>query len=192
VLKKIKLFLQCFSVWKVKPKGDVCRAKVIGAFSFGRRIKGKKVLPGSSNEAIADIVAEGMYLDKIQESDHLIPVVQWEIDRAMDLHFRVYGHEILSHQKFGKYLDTREVARQMVEMMAQWGEDKVIVVAHRLHVWRVVKVLEKLGVEPIISAYQPIQIPFDPESRQWFTRNKLFWIIREIPARLLYLLRGWI
>jgi len=121
-----------------------------------------------------------------------LPIIsQWEI---ADMIKKARNHlkaVVLEHRIKGKYLDTEEVAEQiMVEMKKQTWKN-VVVIAHSLHVWRCVKVLEKLGAEIIIPDGLEI-IPFDFQSEQWYTRNFLFWIVREIPARIFYFLKRWI
>ncbi len=182
MLERIKIFFECFFTWKVKPKGKLNGADVVGIFAFGFL----KRSPGKSNRAMAKI-AEKMY----KLNQRLFVISQWEI--ADLLEYKIFPMEsIREHRIKGKYLDTLEVATQMVEEM--WKRDwkkKVIVIAHSLHVWRAVKVLQKLGVETIIPVRLKT-IPFDPKSEQWYTRNWFFWVVREIPARLYHFLKGWI
>ena len=146
MLERIKTFLKCFLVRKVKPKRRPSEGDVIGAFAFGFRKHGK---PGKSNKHMARLA------EMLHEKFCLPIISQWEIDKAMK---RSSCHAV---------------------------------VAHSLHVWRVAKVLQKLGVETIIPVRLKT-IPFDPKSEQWYTRNRFFWVAREIPARLYHFLKGWI
>lgn len=180
MLERIKTFLNCFFVRKVKPQGKLSEADVIGAFSLGFL----KNDPGLSNEVMA------RFVEKLFNIHQLHIISQWEITDAMRVTL-IPIKNIHEHRIKGKYLDTLEVAAQMVEEMKKQGWKKIVVVAHPLHVWRCVKILQKLGVEPIIPARLKT-IPFDPRSEQWWTRNRILWTIKEIPIRLGSFVKGWI
>ena len=97
---------------------------------------------------------------------------------------------IRKHREKGKYLDTREVVYQTWEIMKKHNWTEAIVIAHPLHISRVVKVFEKMGIETLIPK-DVKNIPFDPNSTQWWTRNVFLWWLREIPSRIIYKMRGW-
>lgn len=182
MLERIKTFFECFLVRRAKPQGRPSEAEVIGAFSLGCSKYGL----GLSNEVMAEFVEE---LHRVHDKD-LTTILQWEIANSIkDIFLSI--KPISAPQIKRKYLDTLEVAAQMVKEMRSHSWKKVIVVAHSLHIWRMVKVLKKLGVEPIIPARLET-IPFDPGSEQWWTRNRFLWTIKEIPVRLLSLAKGWI
>lgn len=157
---------------------------VIVAQSFGI---GANDTPGLSNEVMAKVVL------KIRKRIGLSMILQIEVANALlkllpkkpkDLWI------IRKHREKGKYLDTREAVYQICEIMKRhnWGE--AIVIAHPLHISRVVKVFEKMGMETVIPKKDIESIPFGP-STQWWTRNSLLWWLREIPSRIIYKLRGW-
>jgi len=122
-----------------------------------------------------------------------LPIIsQWEI---ADIIKKAKNHlkaVVLEHRIKGKYLDTKEVAEQMMIEMKKQIWNNVVIIAHPLHVWRCVKVLEKLGTEEIIIPDGLEIIPFDFQSEQWHTRSFPLWVVKEIPARIFYFLKGWI
>lgn len=180
ILRVIILLFQCFFYWwKKNPSGDFIEGDVVVALSFGFR----KDSPGLSNEAIARLV------EKLHQVLSLPLIFQWGIADALKLKPDSL-FVIREHRVKGKYLDTYEAVVQTREIMLERGWKKVIVVAHPWHVWRVGKVFEKMGIETIGPLFK--NIPFDSQSQQLWTRNFFWWIIREIPSRLIYLARGWI
>ncbi|MBI5913490.1 hypothetical protein HY839_03575 [Candidatus Azambacteria bacterium] len=173
------ILLGCFFAWKVQPgtKNELRSAQVILAQSFG--LRGDK--PGISNEALTKVVAD------LWRCYHLPLVLQWEIaDCLPGVH---KAGVIRRHRTEGEYLDTHEVLAQSREICKK-GWTKAIVVAHPDHMWRVVRVAENVGFHAIPADVQ--DIPYDPQSSQSWTRSKMCFIPREIAARLLYFMKGWL
>ena len=86
---------------------------------------------------------------------------------------------IHKHRVKGKYLDTIEVLEQAKEIC---GENKeVILVAHQDHMPRCIKTARMMGFDPTEAIGF---IPYDSssENRQWWTRNKRFFLIWEFLA----------
>ena len=176
----LKKLVQCFFAWRVPPSGEdaLRHAEVALVQSFGLR----RGAPGLSNGALANI-ARGLY-----KSYGLPLVLQWEIaDCLPDLQ---KAGVIRKHRTPGDYLDTYEVLVQSAEICREHGWRKAIIVAHPDHVWRVMKTAEKLGLETAIPDL--VSVPYDSLSLQPWTRGKRKFVSREIIARLLYLVRGWI
>jgi len=176
-----KTLIDCFLVWKINPKRGKQQPDLVGVFSFGFRKDG----PGLSNIAMARLV------ERLSEKYNLPVISQWEVADGITRKRNLIEKIIREHRIKGEYLDTREVAIQMVAEMKKKGWKKIIIIAHSLHAWRCVKALEKLGIETIIPD-ELRMIPFDSKSKQRRTRNLFLWIIREIPTRLYFLLKGWI
>jgi len=169
---------------------------VIG-FSFGYDLvicnRQRKIIPGSSNQKIAEVISSLMTHDVFR---NLPLIIQWEIadceeelgSAAKNLVLKIKEHYSIP----GKYLATYEVASQAVFCcMSEKGLKTVLVVAHPAHFWRCKKCLRKLGVEVV----RPIglnSIPYNPNSAQLWTRNKFFWWLREIPTIAYYWYKGWI
>lgn len=152
--------------------------KVVIGFSFGHR--GSE--PGISNEAMAKV---------IQKLAPDIVSVQWEIGKALRKLNVAPHHEVLTHQKPGHYLDTEEVARQMLDFLrgSSLQNETISVVAHPVHLPRCVRILRKLGVTMVAPVHA--SIPYDPQSQQIWTRSPLLIHIREILAFPIYLFRGY-
>lgn len=171
---------KCFFCWGVKPsaENEVRTGQAIIAQSFGFRKSG----PGLSNRALAKII------DDLYQSYRLPLVLQWEI--ADYLPNLPKAGVIYKHRIEGKYLDTYEVLSQSMEICNRKGWRRVIIVAHPDHYWRVVSVAKKLGFE--VVSIDTSSVPYDMESMQFSTKNRCFWWPREIVARLVYFIRGWI
>ncbi|TSC55653.1 MAG: hypothetical protein G01um101418_763 [Parcubacteria group bacterium Gr01-1014_18] len=144
--------------------------KIILGFSFGHR--GNE--PGLSNEAIAQA---------IREFDFDRSCVQWEIFLAMKKTSTVANQVIWEHHEPFKYLDTREVARQMAQYLHKnnFHKEEILVFAHPDHLPRCMSELKKLNISVV-----PIKakIPYDPESYQIHTRCRLFYTVWEYIALL--------
>jgi hypothetical protein len=187
-------------VWKVKPTNtwhicNVSRTQVVIGQSFGM---GPNGTPGESNIALAEIakdlnwrhclklilqheINDGLYVKKL-------------IKDSTSKHFKVLNI-IVRHSVPGKYLDTYEVIRQSAVICKENGWKTVAVLAHPDHAWRVMMTAKKLGIYPYLvdtKYFHDMVIPYDPKSLQVWTRNKFFFIAREIPTRLYYLYKGWI
>jgi len=180
----------CFFSWEVVPADDeeLHKCQVALAQSFGLREDG----PGLSNEALAEI------LRRLQSVyPHLAPpLVQWEIRDALPKEY-VLSFVVKKHRVEGKYLETREVFAQQAEVCHENGWKRVIAVAHPDHMGRVCEVIRAFKLDPVPfpitpSAADTTDVPYDLLSSQWWTRGRKRFLVREIPSRLYYLLRGWI
>lgn len=175
----LKLLL-CFTCWKVTPSSDddLRRADIILALSFGFR----KNQPGTSNEALAEIVAD------IHRHYSLPIIIQQEIANCL-LDIPKAG-VIQKHRVDRKYLDTFEALSQSLEICRKQNWIKTIIIAHPDHMFRVAQTAEKLGFKVYIA--DTSSVPYDHKSLQPWTRNRTKFIPREIIARIIYLLHGWI
>ena len=180
----IETFFDCIFKWGIEPKGEIKDADVIIAQSFGFRFDGTKLSPGLSNEEIARRVW-GAALE------YKLPMIlQWEVADALPTRLKESVLEVVrKHRTEGEYLDTEEVLFQTKKIMDENNWKKAVIYAHPLHIWRVKKQAEKVGIEVIIPQWLD-SIPFDPKSEQWWTRNKFVWKLREAPARVFLLLKG--
>lgn len=139
----------------------------IFCLSFGKRDNGL----GLSNEFLIDKILE-FYKNK-----PLPLIIQKDCADYLPKNINV-DKVISQHRIFGKYLDTSEVIRQCVKYCADHGYKKVLVFAHPDHLKRVRKNLKHQGLEFEIA--DTILCPYDPKSSQWWTRNKIFFMLREV------------
>jgi hypothetical protein len=173
----VKLW-QCFFMWKVPShqRQLLSTADVIIGQAFGMRHDS----PGISNQAL------GEQADTVQKETGKPLILQGEI--ADCLPDRGQGIVIRKHSLPGKYLDTYEFLWQAHLFCQLQRQNQVILIAHQDHRWRVMMVAKKLGFTIIIPDSPPI--PYDHQSTQWWTRRRSLFLIREIPARILYVLTG--
>ncbi|GEM_PF-843946 len=157
-------------------------AQVILALAFGCRKSGA----GLSNHAlgIALNISHKMHpnLPIMVQSEFIPPMKgDWVPEIVVGI-----------HQVPGKYLDTREVLAQMASVCLENDLRCAIIIAHPDHQWRVVRAARKLGFESIVPSLVELDVPYDPESVQWWTRNRFLFWIRETPVIAYYWIRGWI
>lgn len=143
------------------------------------------MLPGPVNEQLADFASE-LPVD--------IPVyLQLEIATALGA---AIGKQDLVIEKPRdpnvEYLDTWEVLQQAREKFrADNGEHepmRPILIGQASHIGRIAAQAAMLGMEPIVPEGLPRA--FDSESKQWWTRSRLRWIVRELPALFYFRRKG--
>ena len=179
----VKLW-QCFFAWRIAINFDheLSGADVIIGQSFGLR----KNEPGISNEALASELLF-VYLQLGRRP----VIVQWEIaDRIAEI-FQTSPSKfktiqvIRKHRIPEKYLDTREVLLQTKRICDVNGWKKAVIFAHQDHLWRVKMMAEKIGFEVLIPPmHLRRNIPYDPLSAQWWTRNRFC----SLPKKSLFVL----
>lgn len=172
---------RCFFCWRVRPNAerDLSQAQAIISLSFGT---GKGDAAGESNEQLAREVS------RLQTRYFVPAIVQVEVSRALPrLHLAAIIRE---HSTPSRYIDTREVLRQAADICRERGWSEILLVCHHLHTWRAARVAKRLGLHILIPVGD--RTPYDPVSEQWQTRGPWQWVARELPARLYYLLKGWL
>jgi len=176
--EKIILFLECFFTWKVKKdkKNKPEEAYIYFCLSFGYG----KDHSDSNNQALA-LVLKKYYLQR-----KAIIITQKEI--ANYLSDVIINFTISKHRKESKYLDTFEVCQQCFDYCQDINLKEILIFAHPNHLWRIKKTMEKLGAK--ISIADTSSCPYNKKSKQIWTRNKFFFIIRELFVRLYYLFSG--
>lgn len=79
------------------------------------------------------------------------------------------------------YIDTWDVLTEAKEIMKQNKWQVAVLVAHASHIGRVKKQATKLGITFIIADNLPDI--WDAHSRQWWTRSRTQWVVREAMAK---------
>ena len=179
--------IECFFRWKVKYSSpeELQNSKVIIALSFGVGVNS----PGKSNKALAGIVKQ------LYERFNLPIIVQKEIASCLAGPLRREGVRTIIRKPrkvSKKYLDSEEILQQAKSVCNCYADlgPEAILVAHPRHLWRVEQLAQKMKFLTRIA--DTSSVPYDPLSKQWFTRNFFFFLIREIPVRIFSLIRGWI
>jgi len=137
---------------------------------------------GKTNQYLAKVV------EKIAKELPKIPriIVQKEIAENLDEKLKKRSIVISEHRQKGKYLDTIEVLKQ-ARMFCE-TEDRVIIVAQKYHWDRACKIAKILRLEPLkkeeMKWYNDLDVPFDWNSKQWWTKCLLFYLIWELIARI--------
>jgi hypothetical protein len=166
------------------PQGDGRAADCVVGFAFGRLGRAPNVRAGVSNEHLAGFAR--------RHFPDLPAILQQEV---ADVYQRLApGHPVLPidrHQEAGRYLDTREVAEQARQLMAQRGWQVAVLLAHGHHVPRALRVCTRLGIRTVVPAGLQA-IPFCPNSSQPWTRSARAWYRRECLVLLHYAWRGWL
>ena len=86
--------------------------------------------------------------------------------------------------KIGGYLDTIEVLKQVKAFMGISGGDKAMIVCHRLHYKRAIKIAQKIGLK--VMRLDLTETPLDRNDPQKHCRNWLIYKLWEIPAWIKY------
>ncbi len=150
------------------------------ALAYGyRRVRGQ-IVPGPPNEELAAVVHS--------QYSHLPKILQFEVADA----FATLDSEPvlrIERHRSNSYLDTREVLVQASALCRKSGWNTVALVAHPLHVPRIQKCAERLGLktDPIqLALIQNTNISFDKSSEQSWTRSEPAMRFHEALAGVLY------
>ncbi|KXB08864.1 hypothetical protein AKJ56_00185 [candidate division MSBL1 archaeon SCGC-AAA382N08] len=158
---------------------------VVVGLAFGKRENGL----GKSNDKIAEIAWRWSGGEERKSP----MILQKEVAQAFPDELEDEIIVISEHQTPGKYLDTFEVVNQAREIMEKKKWVTPVLVCHPSHLWRSLRVFWKMGIGGVVtpSPEELREIPFS-ESDQIWTRNALFWWIKEIPVITWYKLNGYI
>jgi hypothetical protein len=172
--------------WKYAPDIDpLATAEVIIGMAFGANRKGSGEPPGVSNEAIARIIYS------LWTSKHLPVIVQREIAEAfLRLDIPIRPNLVISEQSTEFHINSYEVLFQAWDYCKQRALREAVVVAHPAHILRCKAVAGKIGFSvkvPNISS-----VPYEPRSKQWWTRNRYLFFIWEFFARISWRNRGFL
>jgi hypothetical protein len=154
---------------KYHAHGSIKEADCVIGFSFGFRLKNGKIIPGLSNDDLANFI-EKHFPDKPY-------ILQFEIADALSKKKKDL-FVIRKHRVKGEYLDTSEVALQAIEIMNKHEWHKAAIIAHPFHMPRVDALCQKLGINTIVPDGLSC-VRFDPKSEQEWTRDKKTWANRE-------------
>ncbi len=154
-----------------------------------KRLKSYNFNPGLPNIQLAKQVME------LMKKYSLSAVVQWEIALAMDGEF----YEEHQDQIFivwppkicKKGFNSKQVLEATIMIMDNHDFNVPILVAHKLHIKRVVALWGAMVEEKPIIVNQKV-FCFDSNSIQKWTRSKQAWKRKEFLVRIHHLLLGWV
>lgn len=171
----IKKLFQCFFDWPGKcAAGEELSASLANiAFSFGDSEKSNYFLAKKA--------------DKLIIKYETPTIAQWEIGDYLS---KGKIATIKKGRVVSQYLNTYEVAFRAAEICKKLNIKKILILAHPHHAWRCKKTLEKLGLS--VGVIDTSGCPYDSSSNQIWTRSRALFIPREILARLMYLVKGYI
>jgi len=145
------------------------------ALSFGMGI-------GEGNYGISNY-----YLAKAASEQDLPVIAQWEIARVMKNNFHKTAKSI--ELDVGKdYINSYEVMVMAKKYMEELGYIDAVFLSQKDQLVRVKLIAKKLGIKE--SHKINIFIPCDSQSTQPWTRNRLVFLLREIPTYIIYYLKG--
>ena len=135
----------------------------------------------------------------LMERYNIPAIVQWEIATAFEPEwYRKYHEKIIClwpSVNPKEYFSSQLVKEQAVRKMIQMAWLVPLELAHRrmtvcsfMMTKRLLKKHRALS-RGIVVVEQRVD-SFDPNSVHWWTRNKYFWIMREVPVRVHHVLRG--
>lgn len=172
--------LRCFAIWRMKP--DISRlheAEVLIGYGFG----------DYGNKAMANLIRK-LVCDNRHD---LSLALQWDIAQYLPDMAKLIVVE--RHRELGiggkpLYLDTEEVSAQVAHKCMPLCLKKAIIVAHPDHYRRCVWNVQAHSFE-VIGVLDTSSVPYGPTTG-WASRNRFWFTVREILARLVYLKRGWV
>jgi len=152
--------------------------------AFGANRKGAGDSPGQSNMAIARIVNE------LWQTKHLPIIAQREVAEAL-AELRLPKPDLVISEAAGQFhIDSHEVLRRAWIYSRARTLRHAVIVAHPAHILRCKAVAERMGFKvklPDVSS-----VPYEPSSKQWWTRNPLAFLIWELFARISWRKKGWL
>lgn len=162
--------------------GSISGSDCVVAFAFGYRKVGNAIVPGLSNQQMANYLNERYF--------RLPKIAQFEVaDALSNTSQSVYRIE--QHRQPGLYLETREVAEQAKQIMDLHGWKKAVIVAHPYHMPRADAVCQKLGIQTVAPSGLGV-IGFDPDAAQEWTRDAASYSAHEVIAIDQHAGLGWI
>jgi uncharacterized SAM-binding protein YcdF (DUF218 family) len=172
------IVLEPLFCWKIPRVSNHLLAKVdvVVGLSFGYR----HGHPGKSNIVLAE-AAESLY----KKFGRKPLILQAEISAACHA-----PHISIQEHASGKIKNTFEVLSEAKAVCDARGWRKVIILAHELHLWRCMKVAERLALDPVPACVE--NVPFDSSSVQWWARSAPAFVCYELIARAEFLRRGYI
>lgn len=183
----LKLFFQCIFDWRHTPQGNLSDAKLIVVQCASDCI-GKK--PSVTNLLLATVVQKyheelGLPIFPQQEVGDIL------LQRGITLVGETprYSEIPFFSTEYGN--GTEKVAQMHKELCDKKGFDTVLCVGFYPHVYRVVRVYEKLGLKVVVPAHLP-WIHFQNDLNQWWWRKRIIAYPYELLARLYFLYKGFI
>ncbi len=168
-----------------KPHSSPERISCVVVPSFGQRVQGGRVLPGKSNQAIARI---------LRERFPGIPVIgSFQIDDAL----KEIGHKAeLRLGEPGEFFETYKVvkgAARFIMATKLLQDGSVAVIGDQYHLPRSDAAMQAtLPADEETFVPPDIDIPWDKESSQLWTRSPFWWKAREPVAIARYAMYGWL
>jgi hypothetical protein len=172
--------------WRSIPNADpIINADVIIGMSFGANHKSKGENPGVSNEEIARIVYRLWNLKNVPV------IVQREVAEALvKLNIPIRPALVVSEIDGQVHIGSHEVMFQAWRYCQRSQITHVMIVAHPAHILRCAWVAQKIGF--IVSLPDVSSVPYEPTSTQWWTRNKWYYWVWELHARIWLKINGYL
>ena len=177
-----KMICQELLSWKVPDSSQPDQTDMIIAFSFGFAFdpNGNRK-PGQINHLLADKV-NSFYTQRPR------PVyAQWEIAESLkdkvrkDHLFTIYP--VIQKEGTVSYLSTKGVLDQVYDLTGNKPGASVLLIAHRDHLPRCVKLAVQMGFHAEAVQSEMPQA-YDPSSGQYWTRNRETYLISDMISRL--------
>ena len=154
--------------------------QVICAVSFGSEPH------NASNQHLAEVTALARALYGVPA------LMQHEIFCARELGGMLSPVCDIFHPHF-VYINTAQVVEAMVNVCRAQGWDRVLIVCHQAHFWRIAKLFRKYDHNLLILfAERASNTPYAFDDPQLWVRSRALWILREIPTRIYSFHKGWI
>jgi hypothetical protein len=146
--------------------------------------------PGTTNLELALVCLRLWHLNP-----NMLVIAQWEVCYCLwsisPDQFRQTSEKIVCLWPDSSYYATVHVKRATANEIHSRGldPDLGLELAHPDMAARAQLILWRLGIRPGLLV---VDLPFDRESVQWWTRSAVLWAPREIAGRIQHLLWGWV
>lgn len=151
-----------------QPRGNVADADCAVGQAFGASLDGIGLVNDLMGQFVDNQLPPGLYLLMQQEIANALE------DQGSSAHFVIKGDPSTA---VGGQLDSWGVLTQARQHMQERGLTRPVLVAQAHQIGRFTMQALALGMDPIVPEGLPAD--FDPESTQFWTRNRGLWFIRE-------------
>jgi hypothetical protein len=154
--------------------GNPAEADCIMVQSFGYIKKADgNILPGEQNKLLADFIQHITAKDQTPR-----PIIaQFEVADALKERGITVDGRIKDHHQPGRYLDSREVLGQSIEIMGDLRCKLPMLVAAPNHIARVDAMARGRGLRTVVP--EGIVAAWDDQSSQRWTQGRVEWVERE-------------
>jgi hypothetical protein len=187
VLAFIRKFIGCFLNWgRPDSRGDVHSAQIILTQAASNLIGGGPSITNYDLGMRAMSLHDETGLPVFPQAEVRLAIIKIDPEASLVGETPLNAETSLSSKE---YADSGDIASLQKKYCDERGYTRVIVVTFVPHIWRAVKVYEKLGLKVIVPPYLP-KMKFEMALAQSRWRRPITAYLYELLARLVFLFTG--